>query len=309
MTFGPQVDVQNSRVIVDRFLNAGYRELDTAYVYNEGKTERLLGVILKDFIGNHLVIGTKVNPRVSGKLDAKAVNTQLHESLKRLRRDSVDILYFHFPDPNTRVESALEECAKLHEEGKILELGLSNFPGWLVVHIWHLCKQHGWPKPTVYQGLYNGLSRNAESELFPALRELGMRFYAYNPLAGGILSGKYTSYQVEPAQGRFILRPNYRDRYWKESIFRALSPLIEQCRYFGITLPEAAYRWLAFHSHMDASEGDGILVGASKPEHLEVNLAALNKGKLPDLMVSAFSTAWEEVRSDSPNYFRYVFNK
>jgi len=305
MTFGPQVDTEGSRAMVQRFLEAGHHEVDTAHVYNEGKTETIIGSILTESAGDSLYLATKAHPRITGRLDGAAVAMQLDESLRRLGRDSVDLLYFHMPDPHTPIEEALEECANLHEQGKFTELGLSNFPAWMVVDIWHLCKERGWPRPSVYQGLYNGLSRKVESELFPALRKLGMRFYAFNPLAGGMLSGKHTSYKDSPIPGRFSLRQSYRNRYWKKSFFEAASVLATRCREAGIEPAEAALRWLAYHSLLDQHEGDGIIIGASKMSQLEQNLLAVEKGALPETVVSAFSAAWEEAEQDSPDYFKY----
>ncbi len=305
MNFGPQVNTEDSLTMVQFFCEAGYHELDSAYVYNDGETERILGSVLKDLPIKDIFLATKVNPRVTGKLDGHAVKIQIEESLRRLDQDSVDILYFHFPDPTTPVDSALEACANLHGQGIFKELGLSNFPAWLVVDIWHRCKECGWPIPTVYQGMYNGLSRKVEGELFPALRKLGMRFYAYNPLAGGLLSGKYSNFGDDPEPGRFTIRPNYRDRYWKETFFEAINLLTEKCREADIGLPEAAYRWLAYHSNLNQSEGDGIIIGASKMSHLEQNVAAAERGPLPETIVGAFTAAWEEARPESPDYFRY----
>ena len=107
------------------------------------------------------------------------------------------------------------------------------------------------------------MSRRAEGELFPALRELGMRFYAYNPLAGGILTGKYADYADMPSDGRFTILPYYRDRYWKKSLFDAVGRLSSICRGEGIEIAAASLRWLAYHSYLDPSHGDGIIVGAS----------------------------------------------
>ncbi len=309
MTFGPQVDADGSREMLKLFVETGRREIDTAYVYNDGETERILGSIINNGEYDSFVIGTKVNPRITGRLDAQAVNTQFGESLSRLGRDAADILYFHFPDPNTPIESALEAAAELHAKGKFKELGLSNFPAWMVVDIWHLCKERGWPRPAVYQGMYNGLSRKPEDELFPALRKLGMRFYAYNPLAGGLLSGKYSSISDSPSPGRFTHRPNYRNRYWKESFFEAVGLLTEKCREADINLSEAAFRWLAHHSCLDESQGDAIIIGASKINHLEENLASGGKGALPEPVAEAFGAAWEKTRPDSPEYFRFIPDK
>lgn len=305
MTFGPQVDSEGSRTMVRRFLETRHHELDTAYVYNEGATETILGSILLEVKHDSISLATKVNPRVTGRLDGAAVRLQLNESLRRLRRESVDLLYLHMPDQHTPIEEALEACADLHKQGKFLEFGLSNFPAWMVVDIWYMCKERGWPRPSVYQGLYNGLSRNVESELLPALRRLGIRFYAYNPLAGGMLSGKHTRYDDMPVPGRFARLQSYRNRYWKESYFEAVSILVTECRVAGIEPAEAAFRWLAHHSFLEQGEGDGIIIGASNMNQLEQNLDAVEKDSLPETIVNAFDIAWEAAKPESPDYFRF----
>jgi len=306
MTFGPQVDEEGSRAMVCRFLDEGHRELDTAYAYNDGDAERMLGAILADIPQERFTLATKVSPRISGKLDGDAVRAQFRESLARLNRNALDILYFHFPDPVTPIARALEAAAEFHARGCFRELGLSNFPAHMVVDVWHLCRRQGWPQPTVYQGMYNALTRNVEMELFPVLRELDMRFYAYNPLAGGLLSGRYANYREEPSSGRFALRSNYRARYWKPSYFAAVRRLSDVCRQADMELSQAALRWLANHSELDASCGDGILIGASKMSHIEQNMTVAQEGPLPDDIVSAFREAWEETASDSPEYFRFI---
>jgi aflatoxin B1 aldehyde reductase len=194
-------------------------------------------------------------------------------------------------------------CADLHAEGKFKQLGLSNYPAWQVVEIWHLCEKRGWPTPTVYQGMYNGLTRSVESELFPALRELKMRFYVFNPLAGGMLTGKHTNFENNPSPGRFARLKSYRNRYWKASYFEAVGALTAVCQEKGIAPAEAAYRWLGWHSLLSGAEGDGVLIGASGMSQLEGNLTALSQGALPKQIVDAFDNAWEEARCDCPPYF------
>lgn len=302
MNFGPQVDLDGSRAMIETFLDDGNSEIDSAYVYNNGETERFLGEVLPHLDERRYSIATKVNPRITGRLDADAIRAQLDESLERMGRKSVDLLYLHFPDPNTPLETTLAACAEQHAAGKFHSLGLSNYPAWEVVHIWHLCDRNGWPKPAVYQGLYNALSRNVEAELLPALRRLGIRFYAYNPLAGGILAGKYANHSDEPAPGRFTVRPNYRKRYWKASFFDALDQIAKTCGESEISLVEASYRWLAHHSALTAN--DGVILGASSPLQLRQNLDSFSQEPLPPPVAEAFEAAWGTVRSDSPDYFR-----
>jgi len=305
MNFGPQVDLASSRQMVREFVNTGHVEIDSAYVYNGGDSERFLGEIIHESPSpENLLVATKVNPRVTGTLDAASIRTQLDESLSRLHCDSVDLLYLHFPDPATPIHETLKACAELHSEGKFNRLGLSNYAASEVVEICQLCNENNWPRPAVYQGLYNALSRNVEDELIPVLRKEGLQFYAYNPLAGGILTGKYQKFETEPAPGRFTVRPNYRDRYWKRSVFDALELLTKACQHAELAIANAAFRWMAHHSHLDASLGDGVLLGASSVVQLQNNLISCGQPCLPEDVRFAFDQAWNIVKEDSPSYFR-----
>ena len=302
MTFGESVFAPDVRAFVDAFLDAGHAELDTAYVYNNGDCERLLGDALAD-IGRPYRIATKVNPRISGKLDADAAYKQVNESLERLKLDSVDVVYLHFPDPKTPVGFVLEAMADLHSQGKFRELGLSNFPAWMVADAWHICDRHGWVRPTVYEGIYNPLTRNAERELDACLDNFGMRFAAYNPLCGGLLTGRYGKFEDAPTDGRFTHRPNYQNRYWKKSFFDAVEIIKAAAEEAGMTTVEATYRWMANHSMLRADRGDAIIIGASKLSHLRQNMDALAAGELPQSVLDAFEAAWALAKPDSPEYF------
>ena len=304
MNFGPQVTLDESVEMTEHFMNRGHHEFDTAYVYNSGDSEKFLGEAVKQLTQKRAKVATKVNPRVTGKLDAKSIKEQLLISLERLQCSSIETLYLHFPDPSTPLGVTLKACAELHQQGYFEKLGLSNYPAWEVVHIWHICDKNGWPLPSVYQGLYNGLSRNVESELIPALRGLGMSFYAYNPLAGGILAGKYAGFNTDPSPGRFTHRPNYKQRYWKEEFFNGLQILQDACQNTGVTLVEAALRWLSEHSALDSQKGDGILIGASSLSQLQENLDFIERGPLPSTVIDAFESAWHYSKSQAPPYFR-----
>ena len=306
MNFGPQLDTEASREMVKSFLTTGNREMDTAYVYNNGDTENILGEILPELDPRSYEIATKVHPRITGKLDRETILMEFNESLRRMKRDSVDLLYFHFPDGKTPIDEALETVAELHRQGKIKELGLSNYPAWQVIDIAYKCDKIGCPRPKVYQGMYNALCRNVDPELFPAIRSLGMRFYAFNPLAGGLLTGKHHHFEDAPEPGRFARLKSYRDRYWKHSYFDAIDQIKQACEAEGVPMVEAAYRWLVNHSHMVSDKNDGILLGASKQEQLLQNLEAAKKGSLSDGIVSAMDEAWEMAKPDSPAYFKFI---
>ena len=305
MNFGPQLDLEASRRMVAYFLQTGNREIDTAYVYNGGSTENILGEILPSIHSDSYEVATKVHPRITGRLDRQTIMMELSESLARMRRQKVDLLYFHFPDGKTPVDEALETYAELHDKGVVRELGLSNYPAWQVVEIAYKCDKIGCPRPTVYQGMYNALCRNVEPELFPAIRSVGMRFYAFNPLAGGLLTGKHKNYDAAPEPGRFARLESYRKRYWKQSYFDAVDEVRSACASENIPMAEAAYRWLCFHSSLDSTKGDGILLGASRHEQMIQNMAAAEKGCLPDHIIEAMDVAWEMAKPDSPAYFKF----
>lgn len=306
MNFGPQLDLEASREMVHGFLKTGNHELDTAYVYNSGTTEEYLGEILPKLEAGSYEIATKVHPRITGRLDRETILMEFYESLKRMKRDSVDLLYFHFPDGKTPIEEALETVKELYEQGRIKELGLSNYPAWQVIDIAYKCDRIGCPRPTVYQGMYNALCRNVEPELFPAIRSLGMRFYAFNPLAGGMLTGKHQHFEDAPQPGRFARLESYRKRYWKQSYFEAVTAIKEACEAESIPIVEAAYRWLVNHSYINAAQGDGILLGASRIEQMTQNMAAAKKGALPQSILDAMDAAWEIAKPDSPAYFKFI---
>lgn len=305
MTFGEQLFGDDVTEMIQYYLDHGFTELDTAYVYNDGKSEKFIGEALKKIERSKVKISTKVNPRITGRLDGNAAYLQLNESLTRLGIDNVDTFYLHFPDPDTPIDSVLEACADLHQQGKFKELGLSNFPAWLVTEVYYICKENGWVLPTVYEGLYNPLSRKAEIELNMALNHLNIRFYAYNPLAGGMLTNRYTDFSIPPSQGRFTYRPNYQNRYWKKSYFKAVETIKKICIDNKIDIVDAVYRWLAFHSMLDGNRGDSILIGASCISQLKQNILSLHNKELPDEVVQAINAAWTISKADAPEYFKF----
>ncbi len=111
--------------------------------------------------------------------------------MQRLNTDFVDLLYMHSPDLETPIEQSLQACFEAYQLGKLKAFGLSNFAAWQVAEVVELCRKHGWMLPTVYQGMYNALTRDVEKELFACLRHYDIAFYAYNPLVGGLLTGKH----------------------------------------------------------------------------------------------------------------------
>jgi aflatoxin B1 aldehyde reductase len=305
MTFGGQVSAADAARIVGLYLDSGYRDLDTAYVYGEGRTEEVLGAALRGRDRATFTVASKVHPMVHGDLRLESIRAQLESSLRRLGLDSVDLLYLHHPDLATPMETTLEACQRLHEAGLFRALGMSNYAAWQVADAWHVASRRGWIQPTVYQGMYNALTRDVDRELFPCIRALGIRFTAYNPLAGGLLTNRYRAVGEVPGSGRFGPEAKaYRDRYWKESYFQALDRIREACDGTGMPVAQGALRWLLHHSRLAGVRGDAVIIGGSSVEHIALNLEAWSGGALAPAAVVAFDEAWDTARPSCPKYFR-----
>ncbi|XP_053307892.1 aflatoxin B1 aldehyde reductase member 2 [Spea bombifrons] len=310
MEFGRRMDVQASGEAVREFARRGHHELDTAYMYGDGDTELVLGRL---GLGPEVKLATKANPWEGKSLRAESVRQQLETSLQRLQTPSVHLFYLHAPDHQTPVEDTLAACQELYKEGKFKELGLSNYASWEVMEVYSICKHRNWVLPTVYQGMYNATTRQVETELLPCLRQLGMRFYAYNPLAGGLLTGKYRFEDKDKEQtpSRFFgnsWAETYRNRYWKKHHFQAIDVIQRALdEAYGADRPSltsAALRWMYHHSQLQGSRGDAVILGMSSMEQLVQNLDGAEEGPLLPSVVSAFAEAWNLVAHDCPNYFR-----
>jgi aflatoxin B1 aldehyde reductase len=154
-----------------------------------------------------------------------------------------------------------------------------------------LCDHEGWVKPSVYQGLYNIFHRAVEPELFSCLRHYGIKFYAFNPIAGGFLAGGDSHERIKEG---FYRSGDY---------FAAMGLLVPVTTKYGLTLREYALRWLVHHSLLSEEKGDAVLMGASSAAHLASNLLDLKKGPLPDEVVEALDKAWVSVKGVSWKYW------
>jgi len=303
MTFGGQTSASDADRMLRMFLGEGYGWVDTAFMYTEGRSEMILGRLLKGRAREKAFLATKAYPGKLGPgkprgLTPGSVRGQLETSLRRLRMDHVDLFYLHAPDNRTPLEVTLAACQDLAREGKTRTIGLSNYASWQAAEAALICARNGWQPPAVYQGMYNAVTRDVQRECIPSCRHFGLRFIAYNPLAGGLLTGKHADPSAIPATGRFS-GEYYRDRYWKGEYFAAVGALQQAARKNRIPLAAASLRWLLHHSR-----SDGLILGASQVEHLRENLAACRKGPLPPPFVRAFDQVWERTKPVCQRYFR-----
>ncbi|RDW69223.1 hypothetical protein BP6252_08243 [Coleophoma cylindrospora] len=313
-TRGARVNsLEDAAQMLDTFQKHGHNEIDTARLYASGTTEGMLAELKWQDRG--LIMATKVFPNAGTALAIADTYTHSPEdlrraltlSLKELQSESVDLYYLHGPDRKTPYEDTLREINKLHQEGKFARFGLSNFPAWEVAQICEVCEKHGWIKPAVYQGVYHALQRSIEPELMPCLRYYGMSLYAFQPLAGGFLTGRYTKDQTgfEPGS-RFDPQagqgPVHRARYWNDVYFESLGLLKSAAESHGMTLAQASLRWLKHHSMLKQDLGDAIIIGASNIKHLEENLSDLEQGPLPEDMLELFQEAWANCKGSAAKY-------
>ncbi|GBG30194.1 Aflatoxin B1 aldehyde reductase member 3 [Hondaea fermentalgiana] len=334
MNWGPEAQVREPEAgkmiaaLVEACEKMGCEAIiDTARVYQLGQTEELIGRLLKQegqpWSGKDIKIHTKAAPQVS-PLTADNVRKQLEASLEALQMDSVDVFYLHMPEINVDPEETFGACNELYKEGKFKELGLSNYAAWDVVRCHALCEKHGWVVPTVYQGVFNALARGFNSELFPAVRTLGMRVYVYNPLGGGLLTGRYTKLEdiLEAEDGRFSSKFDlvpasvkhsfkgkassaYRSRYAHEEMMKACQLLIDTCGKDNMV--NKAFAWLRHSSYLSAP--DGIIFGASKIHHCTANLDAfVHSEPLTSKESDAFDEAARLAAPAQPGYARQYGN-
>lgn len=202
MMFGVQTDEQTSGQIVDSAREAGVNFIDTSSSYGLGKSEEVVGRILKGD-RNRWVLATKVgNPIPVADLSRRYIMRSIDESLHRLGTDHVDLYYLHRDDPTTPLEETIRAMADLVRAGKIRYIGLSNFSSWRLAQAIRLCDEAGIDRPAASQPLYNAVNRMAEAEHIPACQFFGLGVVPYSPLARGILSGKYPSMDQIPEGSR-----------------------------------------------------------------------------------------------------------
>jgi len=316
MTFGEEGkegarvhSLQEVEAILDVFQKHGHEEVDTARYYAGGTSEAYLGKIGWQKRG--LVVETKLFAANDAyRHTAEGLRRGLGESLKALKTDKLELFYLHVPDRSVPWEVTFKALDDLHKEGLFNKLGISNYLSWEVAEIVTLCRANGWIQPTVYQGLYNAIHRAAEPELFPCLRKFGISFYEYNPLGGGFFTGRYTGPDSTPEPGaRFDQSKgtnqstNYRARYWNDQYFKALDIVKAAAEKEGLTMAESALRWLNHHSILKKEYGDAVIIGASSVNHIEQNLVDLEKGPLPESVVTAIDAAWDVVKGDVRKYW------
>lgn len=304
MTFGSQVSEAGAARMVDYAIDRGVNFFDTANVYNGGLSEEITGRILGPR-RSRIILATKVRGIMGGGDDSykglsrTAIRRAVDESLRRLGTDYIDIYYMHMPDRSVPIEETLQMMNDLRAEGKIRWIGTSNYAAWQMAEMDSYMRRIDGAPPKVAQPMYNVLARGIEQEYIEFTDRYRVSNVCYNPLAGGLLSGKQ-SFDKGPIPGtRFDGNKMYMDRFWHAAYFRAVDTLKDLAAGLAISLTELALRWICNRNGVQS-----VIIGASKQKHLEENIDASQRGRLPDDVLDACDNVWAELRGPTPQYNR-----
>jgi aryl-alcohol dehydrogenase (NADP+) len=292
MTFGLQCDEQTSRAILDAAAEGGISFLDSADVYplggsleTVGRTEEILGRWLAGRRDDYVVAtkcwgatGTRPWDRGASR---RHILAAAEASLRRLGTDYIDLYQLHAYDPDTPIDETLSALDDLVHSGKVRYIGCSNFLAYQLARALGRSEALGLARLESVQPRYNLLFRQIERELLPLADQEGVAVIPYNPIAGGLLTGKHDRQQAP--DGRFTLGTAgqlYRDRYWHEREFDTVEQLRPLASEAGVSLATLAVQWLLANPVVTSA-----IVGASRPEQLADSLAAAETPLDPELKI------------------------
>ncbi len=310
MTFGSQTDLETATAMVDLCLGRGINFFDTANVYNQGRSEVFLGEALGERRSD-VVVATKVcnpmgEPEEYTGLSRDSMRRAIDASLARLGTDHIDIYYLHLPDYETPIEETLATLQELRDEGMIRYPATSNYSAWQMCEMFAVCERHGWEPPRIAQPMYNLAARGIDQEYLPFTRRYEISNIVYNPLAGGLLTGKQNRESGAPLPGaplpgtRFDGNQMYLDRFWHREYFRAVEEVQEIAKRAGLSPVQLSLGWL----RAQATDVDGIILGASTIEQLQENLDAFETAIPGQDIQDACDGIWTRLRGPTPAYNR-----
>jgi aryl-alcohol dehydrogenase-like predicted oxidoreductase len=276
--FGMRIDAAQTKAVVDACFENGINFFDTADVYGgRGKSEEFLGKALKGR-RDDVIIATKFGSPMSddGQSQggsARWIKQAVEDSLRRLQTDRIDLYQHHFPDRDTPFDETLAALDELVREGKVREIGCSNYAGKHIDKCAGISKDKGLASWASDQSNYSLLERGVEADVLPACERNGLGFLPYFPLASGMLTGKYTSKDNLPEGSRITLMaqaaPERAEGVLSDENFAIIGKLRAFAEEHGHTLLELAMSWLASKPVIAS-----VIAGATKPEQVKANAAS-----------------------------------
>ena len=267
MDFPLRLDEQQSVRLVQTALDRGVNFIDTADSYGRGKSEEVLGRILKGR-RDEVILATKSWAKMSDRTNDRGCSRlhliyALENSLRRLRTDYLDLYQLHHPDPKTPVEESLSTLDTLVRQGKLRYIGVSNHYAWQMAHMLGISALHGWEPLVSVQCRYNILDRAVENEIVPFVQRFNIAMITYGPLDRGILTGKYRRGQ-DPPPGSYLARDKWARKMLSDEVFDILDELQKIAQRYQIGTNQLAVAWLLSKPYVTS-----VIMGGSRGEHFE----------------------------------------
>jgi aryl-alcohol dehydrogenase-like predicted oxidoreductase len=281
MSFGGDADKATSKAMFNRCRDVGINFFDCANVYQKGRSEEILGELIRD-IRDEVIITTKAYFPMGQDVNARGAHRRhlmqaVEGSLQRLQTDYIDVYFIHRFDDNTPLEETVRALSDLVDQGKILYPAASNFAAWQVEKALGIAALHDWARLEVLQPMYNLVKRQAEVEILPMAQAEHLGVIPYSPLGGGLLTGKYGVDQ-RPDQGRLVNNPMYQERYGQDWVYRTAEDFTAFAKDHGYNPVSLAVAWVGAHPAVTAP-----IIGARNVDQLEGSLGALEIDMTPKL--------------------------
>ena len=278
MTFGGDADEPTSTALYKACRDAGINFYDCADQYNKGRSEEILGRLIKGH-REDLVITTKCFNPSGDDINARGnsrrhVTRAVEASLKRLQTDRVDVLFLHQFDPRTPIDESMRALEDMVRAGKVLYPAVSNWSAWQTQKAVDLQERNNWARLQVIQPMYNLVKRQAEVEVLPMAASNGIGVISYSPAAAGLLSGKYSG----DASGRLKTNKQYTARYGEPWVFEVADKFVAFCKQRGMHPVSAAVAWTGAHPAITAP-----IIGARSVEQLQASLDSVKIDMTPTL--------------------------
>ena len=274
MSFGGDADEDTSAAMFHRCREVGINFFDCANVYEGGRSEEILGKLMAGS-RDELVITSKVYFPMGKDVNARGATrkhmmTAVHDSLKRLNTDYIDVYFIHRFDTNTPIEETVRVLDDLVRQGKILYPAASNFAAWQVAKALGISAKEGLARFEVIQPMYNLVKRQAEVELLPMAQSEEVGVIPYSPLGGGLLTGKYGK-ERRPEDGRLMVNKMYQTRYGDELVYEVAEAFTDFAHERGFDPASLAVAWVGSHPAVTAP-----IIGARNLTQLEGSLNSVN---------------------------------
>jgi len=278
MSFGGDADEVTSAAMYRMVREAGINFFDTANEYNKGRSEEILGRLMKSH-RDDLVIATKCYNPTGPDINSRGANRRhvvqaVENSLRRLQTDRVEVLFLHRFDPVTPIDEMMRGLEDLVRSGKVLYPAVSNWSAWQTQRAVDIQEKNNWARLQVIEPMYNLVKRQAEVEILPMAQANGIGVIPYSPGAAGLLSGKY----LGQASGRLKTNKMYEARYGDDWMFEVAASFVAFCEKRGLHPVSTAVAWVGAHPAVTAP-----IVGARNPEQLKDSLAAVEIDMTPAL--------------------------